>query len=92
MRWDSGVRGVVEEVWQEGLEELVQWNAGLRGVVEEVWQEGLEELVGGNAGLRGGGEEGWQVGEEGGGRWGGGSPCDDARRRRNKWRAGQAHA
>ena len=28
-----------EDVWQEGLEELVPWNSGLRGVVEEVWQE-----------------------------------------------------
>ena len=60
MEFWPAIRGMVEEVWpevwQEGLEELVQWNSGLRGVVEEVWQEvwqeGLEELLRWNSGLR----------------------------------------
>ena len=42
-----------EDVWQEGLEELVRWNSRLRGVVEQVSEEGLEELVRWKPGLKG---------------------------------------
>ena len=50
-----------EDVWQEGLEELVWCKSGLRGVLEQVWEEGLEELVQWNSGLRGVVEEVWPL-------------------------------
>ena len=54
-----------EDVWQDGLEELVWCNSGLRGVLEQVWEEGLEELVQWNSGLRGVVEEVPEVWQEG---------------------------
>ena len=84
---------MVEDVWQQGLEELVQWNSGLRGMVEEVWpevwQEGLEELVWWNSGVRGVVEEVWQEGLRG---QEAARATTAKRGERNKWRAGQAHA